>query len=101
MKQRHLFNLRAARQVISSGSGRKPNLHWKILFGFGLLSLCVAFLASGFVFWWGTKGQGEGDGGSANHSFNKKQFESVINYFNGRGERFESAKKMTFPVDPS
>ncbi len=102
MKKPSFLNFKAARQVISSGSGRKPNLHWKILFIFGVLFIVSALIVSGLVFWWGIKGQGEvAVEVESTHSFNKKQFESVIEYFEMRAIRFEEAKEMVISVDPS
>lgn len=102
MKKPSFLNLKGARQVISSGAGRKPNLHWKILFGIGFLFSLTALLVSGFVFWWGIKGQiTESVDDEQTHSFNKKQFENVIEYFKVRALRFDEAKKVVIPVDPS
>ncbi len=102
MRKLSFLNFKVARQVISSGAGRKPNLHWKILFMIGVLFITGSLLVSGFVFWWGIEGQTEVFiENEQNHSFNKKHFESVIEYFKVRAERFEESKKIVVPVDPS
>lgn len=100
---KHSFlNLESARKVISSSKGRKPTLHWKILFSFGVGLLLIACGISGGIFWWATKIVSEGPSSSGEgRTFNKKQFEDVMDYFNRRKEAFDKVDSLTIPPDPA
>ncbi len=82
--------------------GRRPDTHWMLLLGLFAIMVITAVGLSGFVFWWGTTAALEGgDVKQESRSFNKRQFESVLEYFKSRDARFKAVPDMSVPVDPS
>lgn len=102
MKLNPFSKIKKARETLSLSGGRKPDTHWKVLFGLGVTLLVLAVVSGGFVFWWSAfLVTEETPSQETDRAFSKQNFETVLNYFTDREKRFEDAPDRSYPKDPS
>ena len=105
-KIKNIFaKVRGIRRFVSAGVGRRPDAHWAVLFTLFIFSAITVVAWSGYVFYRSAAPAilGPEDGTTqGSRSFDKRQFERVLEHFAEHEKRFTEVELRKIDVvDPS